>query len=90
MKVVHDSYRGRVDSKNCIKELKTDFSVDSFVSHNFWATEACGNLIVLAYNFFSLFRPALVNSPKKSFLKTRSDFQGIRSALIFFDLPYKI
>ena len=43
MKVVHDSYRGRVDSKNCIKELKTDFSVDSFVSHNFWTTEACGN-----------------------------------------------
>ena len=70
MKVVYDTYRGRADSENRIKELKADFSVDSFVSHNFWATEACGNFIVLAYNFFSLFRHALVNSPKKSFLKT--------------------
>ncbi len=63
MIVVYDSYRGRADSENRKKELKTDFSVDSFVSHNFWTTEACGNLIVLVYNFFSLFRPTLVNSP---------------------------
>ena len=119
MKVVYDTYRGRADSENRIKELKADFSVDSFVSHNFWATEACGNFIVLAYNFFSLFRHALVNSPKKSFLKTiryefvntpayfskskdkhvlylarslktRSAFQGIWSALDYFDLPYKV
>ena len=119
MKVVYDTYRGRADSENRIKELKADFSVDSFVSHNFWATEACGNFIVLAYNFFSLFRHALVNSPKKSFLKTiryefvntpayfskskdkhvlylarsqktRSAFQGIWSALGYFDLPYKV
>ena len=40
------------------------------MTHNFWATEACGNFIVLAYKFFSLFRHELVNSPKKSFLKT--------------------
>ena len=119
MKVVYDTYRGRADSENRIKELKADFSVDSFVTHNFWATEACGNFIVLAYNFFSLFRHALVNSPKKSFLKTiryefvntpayfskskdkhvlylarslktRSAFQGIWSALDYFDLPYKV
>ena len=70
MKVVYDSYRGRADSENRIKELKEDFSVDSFVTHNFWATEACGNFIVLAYNFFSLFRHALINSPRKGFLKT--------------------
>ena len=119
MKVVYDTYRGRADSENRIKELKADFSVDSFVSHKFWATVACGNFIVLAYNFFSLFRHALVNSPKKSFLKTiryefvntpayfskskdkhvlylarslktRSAFQGIWSALDYFDLPYKV
>ena len=70
MKVVYDSYRGRADSENRIKELKEDFSVDSFVTHNFWATEACGNFIVLAYNFFSLFRHSLINSPRKGFLKT--------------------
>lgn len=48
MKVVYDTYRGRADSENRIKELKADFSVDSFVTHNFWASEACGNFIVLA------------------------------------------
>lgn len=69
-KVVYDSYRGRADSENRIKELKYDFALDDFVSQNFWATEACGNFIVLAYNFMSLFRHALINSDKKHFLKT--------------------
>ena len=69
-KIVYDSYRGRADSENRIKELKQDFSLDEFVSHNFWATEACGNFIVMAYNFMSLFRHALINSDKKQFLKT--------------------
>ena len=69
-KVVYDSYRGRADSENRIKELKYDFSLDNFVAHNFWATEACGNFIVMAYNFMSLFRHALMNSDKKHFLKT--------------------
>lgn len=69
-KVVYDSYRGRADAENRIKELKYDFSIDDFVSNNFWATEACGSFIVLAYNFMSLFRHALVNSGRKQFLKT--------------------
>lgn len=69
-KIVYDSYRGRADSENRIKELKYDFALDEFVSHNFWATEACGNFIVMAYNFMSLFRHALINSNKKQFLKT--------------------
>ncbi len=69
-KIVYDSYRGRADSENRIKELKYDFSVDDFVTNNFWATEACGNFIVMAYNFMSLFRHALINSNKKHFLKT--------------------
>ena len=41
-----------------------------FVTNNFRATEACGNFIVMAYNFMSLFRHALINSNKKKFLKT--------------------
>lgn len=48
-KIVYDSYRGRADSENRIKELKSDFYLDDFVSHNFWVTEACGNFIVMAY-----------------------------------------
>ena len=38
--------------------------------------EACGNIIVMAYNFMSLFRYALINSDKKPFLKNalRVDF----------------
>ena len=47
-KIVYDSYRGRADSENRIKELKNDFSIDDFVTHNFWATEACGSFIVMA------------------------------------------
>ena len=58
------------DIWNRIKELKNDFSIDDFVTNNFWATEACGNFIVMAYNFMSLFRHALINSNKKKFLKT--------------------
>jgi len=69
-KIIYDSYRGRADSENRIKELKKDFSLYKFVSHNFWATETCGNFIVMAYNFMSLFRHALINSGKKQFLKT--------------------
>lgn len=69
-KVVYDTYRGRADSENRIKELKYDFSLDDFVSHNFWATEACGNFIIMAYNFMLLFRHALINFDKRQFLKT--------------------
>ncbi|NEM83850.1 transposase, partial [Escherichia coli] len=49
-RIVYDLYRGRADSENWIKELKHDFSIDDFVTNNFWATEACGNFIVMAYN----------------------------------------
>lgn len=69
-KMVYDVYRGRADSENRIRELKYDFSLDDFVSNNFWATEACGGFIVMAYNFMSLSRLALTNSDKKNFLKT--------------------
>ena len=69
-KVVYDSYRGRADSENRIKEIKYDFAADKFVSHDFWATEACDSFIIMAYNFLSLFRHAIVNSNKHAFLKT--------------------
>jgi hypothetical protein len=67
-RVVYDMYRGRADSENRIKELKYDFSLDKFTLHDFRASEACGNFIVMAYNFMSLFRHALINSKHKPFL----------------------
>ena len=39
-------------------------------SHNFYATEVCGNSIIPAHNYFTLFHHAFATSPKKSFLKT--------------------
>ena len=42
----------------------------SFVTHNFCATEVCGNAIIPAHNYFSLSHHTLATSPKKSFLKT--------------------
>ena len=69
-KAIYDMYRGRADSENRIKEVKYDFSVDKYVSHDFWATEACNSFIILAYNFLSLFRHAIINSKQNYFLKT--------------------
>ncbi len=69
-KAVYDLYRGRADSENRIKEIKYDFSADKFSSQDFWATEACDSFIIMAYNFISLFRHAIINSKKSHFLKT--------------------
>jgi len=55
-------YRGRADCENRIKELKYDFAADSFCLHDFWATEACLNTVMLAYNCMSLFRQAALKS----------------------------
>lgn len=50
------TYRGRADCENRIKELKYDFAADSFCLKEFWATEASLTMVMLAYNFISLFR----------------------------------
>jgi hypothetical protein len=49
-------YRGQVDCENRIKELKYDFAADSFCLKDFWATEASLTMVMLAYNFMSIFR----------------------------------
>ena len=46
-KAIYDMYRGRADSENRIKEVKYDFSVDKYVSHDFWATEACNIMLCI-------------------------------------------
>jgi len=82
MKPVYDSYRGRADSENRIKEIKYDFSLNGFVVNGFDANEACFNFIVLAYNLFSLFRTVIKNRSSAPFLK------GVRYEL--FAIPGKI
>lgn len=56
------NYRGRADCENRIKELKYDFAADSFCLCDFWATEACLNVALLAYNLMSLFRQAVLKA----------------------------
>jgi Transposase DDE domain group 1 len=52
-------YRGRADSENRIKELKTDFGLDSFNLDAFYATEAALSVAILAYNLYALMRLTL-------------------------------
>jgi hypothetical protein len=56
------TYRGRADCENRIKELKCDFAVGSFCLNNFFATEACLNMVMMAYNLMSLFRQGALKS----------------------------
>ena len=56
------NYRGRADCENRIKELKYDFGAESFNLRDFWATEACLNMAMLAYNMMSLFRQAVLRA----------------------------
>lgn len=69
-KVIWDSYKGRADSENRIKELKEDFGLDSFATTNFYALEATLNFIMIAYNLMSLFKQAIVQTKEQSQLKT--------------------
>ena len=69
-KMIYDSYRNRAEAENRIKELKEDFGAESFVSKNFWATEAALNLVMMAYNLMSLFRQGVLGSKIGTQLKT--------------------
>jgi hypothetical protein len=55
-------YRGRADGENRIKELKYDFAADGLNLHQFWATEAALNTVMLAYNLMSLLRQVLLKT----------------------------
>ena len=63
-------YRGRADVENRIKELKYDFGADSFNMHDFYATEAALNFVMMAYNLMSVFRQVILRSPSQPMLKT--------------------
>lgn len=63
-------YRGRADCENRIKELKTDFGIDSFVLRDFWATEAALGVSMLSYNLMSVFRHAVMRQKVHHTLST--------------------
>ena len=69
-KIVWDSYKGRADSENRIKEFKEDFGADSFATNNFFALEATLNFIMIAYNLMSLFRQVFIGQKTQHQLKT--------------------
>lgn len=69
-KMVYDLYRNRADAENRIKEVKYDFGFESFNCHDFWATEATLNFVMLAYNLMSLFRQAVLGTKVHNFMKT--------------------
>lgn len=68
--VVWRIYRMRADAENRIKELKYDFGAEGFNVRHFSATEAAMNFVMLAYNFMSLFRQAILGSKIHPTLKT--------------------
>jgi hypothetical protein len=68
--VVWKIYRMRADAENRIKELKYDFGADSFNVHDFSATEAAMNFVMLAYNLMSLFRQLVLGGKVQPTLKT--------------------
>jgi len=68
--LVWQTYRGRADAENRIKELKEDFGFDSFNQRSFPATEAALNCMMVAYNLMSLFKQAVLKSDSLPQLKT--------------------
>lgn len=63
-------YRKRADAENRIKELKYDFGSDSFNMKSFFGTEATLNVVMMAYNFVSLFRQVVLNTRVHEQMKT--------------------
>lgn len=68
--MVWNTYKGRADCENRIKELKADFGFDSFNMQNFAATEAALNFVIIAYNIMSLFKQAILQTNTLPQLKT--------------------
>lgn len=70
---VWNLHRGRSDTENRIKELRTDFFMDSFSLKKFHATEAALWLVAVAYNLASWFKLAILkdHSPRLMTLRLR-------------------
>ena len=80
---VWNTYKQRADAENRIKELKYDFGFDSFNMKDFYATEACLNIAMIAYNLMSLFRQAVIQQDVQNTLSTiRYKFMAIGAYMI--------
>jgi hypothetical protein len=51
-------------------KLKYDFGANSFNMQSFYATEAALNVVMMAYNFISLFRQVVLNTKVHEQMKT--------------------
>ncbi len=67
---VHRRYNQRGDSENRIKELKYDYGIDGFALQNFGAMEAAFRFIMVAFNLMTIFKQAIMSSPKNYRLST--------------------
>ena len=78
------TYRGRADCENRIKELNYDFAADRFCLKDFFASEACLNTVMLAYNVMSLFRQAALKASTTEATEPHGkDVQHTRQTLRF-------
>lgn len=68
--LISRTYRDRANAENQIKELKYDFSLDSFNLNSFYATEAALNFVMMAYNLMSLFKKTIIKGQSSQRLKT--------------------
>lgn len=63
-------YCGRADSENRIKELKYEFGMTGFCLNKFYAREDAFRMVVVAYNFLSLFRQVILKQVIQPTLST--------------------
>jgi len=76
-------YRGRGEVEKRIKELKYDFSFDSFNMQSFFGTEAALIFVMIAYNLMALFRQFLLN------LKAQHTLSTLRELLLLVRISRK-
>jgi len=62
-------YRDRANCENIIKELKTDFGLESFNMSSFPATEVALNFAMIAYNLMNLFKDYVLRLPQEPMMK---------------------
>lgn len=67
---VHRRYNQRGDSENRIKELKYDYGIDGFALKSFPAMEAAFRFIMVAFNIMTIFKQAIMLSPRNHRLST--------------------
>jgi len=83
-------YRHRAEAENRIKELKYDFGLKAFNLHEFYATEAALNFVMIAYNLMNLFRRFIMQDKVQRRLSTLRYKTFAIGAYLVKDGPYTI